>query len=733
MMRLQMTLLAVATLALHAQTPARVVTPLTSEGSPWTSRDGEWALPAAAQGVLEAPAWWPGNRPAQDQGAVLEFEYLDSFAHPARAEVYGGMGTSRPYSELHRFGGEADGKWKQARIPATPDLLFAFEPRHTARFRLTAASGPLRARGFRLAAPRDGDKQRYDAETRAWIAREQRRAQVHPEGLPGKQAPVLAPAWAASPLVPYRRNWMDLVRPWSAPQAGESVEGLKVRLFRNEMEPLQLGVFANGRKLSNVQVSVQPVTGADGGAIVSILPRVAEYAKVRSSITTGYNLSWFPQRLWPAYPFDVAAGTSGMVWLVLGTREDTSRSGLYKTSVRFTADGLEDVVVPLTIEVLDSRLLTMEEAGLKLGGCTTGLVPEFELRFLRAYNHNMVNIWYQSVRPLLARQGESFSMDFRVMDDWMASARRAGIGDLVYFLGGDPYIFPRTMRLGESLAETVLGIDGNGWAALSERNRDAVPEKVAPLMVEWSRRFAQHAREAGWPNVILTPFDEPAKHVQYHQQLGMLSFIRPQFKQQVGLLRQGAPQAQIYGSIHHYAPGIGFLEDIDVFCTNAIAENPRLPEEVLGAGKTFWEYSGTTDSGLPASARYTFGFYFASHGSTGSLVWAYNWGERFDTLDGSNWMYAWNTPFDVIPSPYMEGMREAWDDRRLIESVRQAAKKRGVDISGFLGRLFADVARARGVGGNDTVNDFWDRSTNDRLMDEWRERLVNELLTLEKQ
>ena len=250
--------------------------------------------------------------------------------------------------------------------------------------------------------------------------------------------------------------------------------------------------------------------------------------------------------------------------------------------------------------------------------------------------------------------------------------------------------------------------------------------------MEWTRRFAEHARAAGWPNVILTPFDEPAKHVQYRSGLGMLSFIKPQFKQQVRLLRTGDPKAQIYGSIHHYAPGIGFLEDVDVFCTNAIAENPRLPEEVLAAGKTFWEYSGTTDSGLPGVARYTFGYYFASHGSTGSLVWAYNWGNRFDTLDGNNWLYAWNTPFDVIPSPYMEGMREAWDDRRFIETLRQAAAKKGVDISAFMGRLFADVARARGAGGTDTVNDFWDRSNSDAVMDEWKDRLVDRLLSLDK-
>ena len=728
-------LAAVSSLSAGAQTLPRTVTVLSSEGSAWKEVGGVWTLSAGQNGGLEIPAWWKGNRPARGEAVVLEFEYLDDFSRAARAEIYSGLGTTRPYSELHRFGGEADGRWKQARIPATADFLFAMEPQHTARFRLVPSTGVLKARGFQLVAARPDEEQRYNAETRAWVARDQLRAEVYSESWPKTNTAVLGAAESGRPLVPYRRNWMDLVQPWSAPRAGESGVPLKVRVFRNEFEPLQLGIFANGRELKKVRVTVAPVKDQNGIEVATVTPRVAEYSKVRIAVTTGYNVGWFPQRLWPAYSFDVPAGRSHMVWLVVGTREESARPGRYETTIRFAADGIEDVVVPLSVEILNARLLTMEEAGLKLGGCTTNLVPEFELRFLRLYNHNMLNIWYQSVRPELTRNGDSFEMDFRVMDDWMASTRRAGISDLVYFLGGDPYIFPRTMGLGQSLAATVLGLDSAGWAELSSQNRNAVPEKIAPLMVDWSRRFSKHAHEKDWPNVILTPFDEPAKYVQYRAGFGMLSFIKPQFKQQVRLLREGAPHAQIYGSIHHYAPGIGYLEDVDIFCTNAIDENPHMPEEVHGAGKIFWEYSGTTDIGLPATARYTFGYYFASHGSTGSLVWAYNWGERFDTLDGgssgNSWMYAWDTPFDVIPSPYMEGMREAWDDRRLIETVRQSARRKGVDVSGFFDKLFADVARARGTGGKDTVNDFWDRASNDALMDEWKDRLVAELLALE--
>ena len=523
---------------------------------------------------------------------------------------------------------------------------------------------------------------------------------------------------------------MDLVKPISAPQAGEAGAPLAARMFRNELESVQLGIYANGRELRNVTVTVEPIRDASGREVAKAAVRIAEYSKVRGQMIPGYLIEPFPQRLWDAYPFHVPAGRSHLVWIVLETAEKTSRPGKYSTTVVIRADGLEEVRLPLRTEILDLRLLTMEEAGLKLGGCTTGLVPEFELEFLRRYNHNMVNIWYAGVRPELTKGGSSFEMDFRVMDEWMAAAARQGFTDMVYFLGGDPYIFPKTFGLPASLARTVLGLDEEGWEKLSRQDPAAVPARMAPLITEWSRRFGEHARAKGWPNIILTPFDEPAKYVQYRTGLGMLGFIKPQFKEQIRLLRKGDPKAQIYGSIHHYDPGIEFLEDVDIFCTNAVHENWSLPEEVRAAGKTLWEYSGTTEKGLPAVARYTFGYYFAAHDSRGSLVWAYNWGNRFETLDGSNWMYAWNTPFGMVPTPFMEGLREAWDDRRLLETLKRAAAEKGVDLTVFLGRLFAEVAAARGAGGTSTLDDFWERAKSDLVMDQWRGRMVEKLIAI---
>jgi hypothetical protein len=721
--------------ALEFKAPAGLKLPIeakavTGDRSAWQKEGDLWVLAQDRWGIVDTPAWWKGNRPPRTEMVVLEIEYQDNLKMPVRAEIYSGLGTDNPWSELHRFGGTNDGAWKKARIPASADFIFRREPEAAIRFRLISDEGTLRVKSFSLAAPLPDEETRYNRETREWVARVQERGQVDSSYYHLAQAPVLSGIWETKPLVPFNRNWMDLVLPISAPQAGEAGSPLAARMFLNEFESAQLGIFANGRELRHVEVTVDPIKDKTGSEVAKIMVRVAEYSKVKGTLIPSFFIEPFPQRLWPAYPFDVPAGRSHLVWLVLRTTEKISKPGKYTTQVRIKAQGVDEVTVPLNLEILDMRLLTMEEAGLRLGGCTMHFIPEFEMAFLKDYNHNMINIWYQSERPELTRKGDTFELNWRVFDEWMGAAKRAGMTDIVYFLGGNPYGFPRTMHLPRIMAQVMLGLDDKGWSELAFRNPYEVPSEVAPYMAEWARRFGEHARANNWPNVILTPFDEPAKWHQYSSGLGMLYYIKPQFKKQVALIRQGDPKAQIYGSIHHYYGGIEFLEDVDIFCTNAVAENFNLPDEVRKGGKILWQYSGTTDKSMPAVARYTFGFYFAGHGSIGSLVWAYNWGNRFDTIDGDNWMYVVNTPFDLIPMPYMEGLREAWDERRIIETLRHRAAEKNVDISDFLSNLFAEVARGRGRGGTSTLDDFWEKAKNDLILDEWHNRLVEKLLSL---
>ncbi len=709
------------------------MTPVDGDNA-WSGSGSELTLVARrGGGLLEAPAWFSGNRPPRGEMVVLELEYLDNVKEMVRAEVYSGLSTDNPFDEVHRFGGFGDSQWRVARIPAPADMIYLHLPSKTIRFRIVSPGGELKVRSARLVAPLPDEQARYEAACREWVARAQRRGVIDSSYWALAEAPVLPAQWTGRKLVPFARNYMDLVLPVSAPRAGEAGAALSVRMFLNEYEPLQLGVYANGADLKAVTASVDPLLGSAGKVVAEAELRVAEYSLVKGWNIRNYFVEPFPQRLWPAYAFDVPAGRSQMLLVTLHTDEKFSRPGKYKSLVHLkTGEGktAQETTVPVELEILDQRLLTMEEAGLRLGGCTNGLIPEFEMEWLKQNNHNMVNIWYQSDRPEMKKNGDSFDLDFRLMDEFMLSAKRAGMTDMVYFLGGNPYGFPRTMHLPRILAQTMLGLDDKGWSELAFRDPYNVPKEIAPYITEWARRFREHEDAAGWPNVILTPFDEPAKWHQYTADKGMLFFIKPQFKQQVALLRQGDHKVQIYGSIHHYYGGIDFLPDVDIFCTNAVAENWNLPNEVRAGGKILWQYSFTSDHTLPGVPRYTFGWYFASHNSRGSLVWAYNWGNRFDTLDGENWMYAWQTPFGMLPAPFMTGLREAWDDRRLLETIKKHAADKGEDLSGFLTTLYGEVAAGRGQGGTSTLDDFWERARSDQMMEVWKDRLVKKLMSM---
>ena len=697
----------------------------------WTSNsDGSATVGSGVPGYLSHSAWFDGDRPPRDEMVVLELEYLDDYEIPAVAQVLAGMDTERGgWFELHRFGGTKSGGWEKIRIPAPADLIWQQLDDRTIRFRLRSSSGPLTIRSPKLTPPRPGDEESWNAETREWVRREQHdRVSINPIYWESRQNPVLEGETANQPLVVFNRDYMSLIDPRSAPQVGETRFPAEIRMFLNEYQPLQLGVYANGRALRNVQVAVDPI---DGGAI-DFTVRTAEYSIVKSQ-NAGYFLDYFPQRLWPAFSFDVPEGRSQLVLVDFRTIEGKAVAGVYKTTVHITADSREKVSLPVVIKVLPIRLLTMDEAGLRLGGCVTGLLPEYEMEALNEYNHNMINIWYAGVRPEFIKRSSGFDLDFRVMDDFMMRAKRQGFHDIVYFLGGNPPSFPRTMHWPRTIAEDLHGIKGEEWRKLAFEDPYNIPPQLVDEMLEWARLFGKHAVSQPWPNVILTPFDEPAKWVQYYSDSGMLPHIKDQFIKQVQLLRRGWPEVEIYGSIHHYYGGIDFLKYVDIFCTNAIEENHKLGEEVREAGAEFWQYSGTNDKGLPGRARYAFGHYFASHDSRGSLVWAYNWGHRFDTIDGSNWMYVWNTPFDLIPAPYMIGMREAWDDRRLRETVRKMARDKNVDLMAFWGRLHNEIAQERGLGGRNTVDDFWETAKDNQTMERWKSEMIEKAIWLQKQ
>ncbi len=728
-----------ASAALPAVELAKMDSADLSEGWGEPQAEGEISYRTAAKGRIRSVSfqpWWPAEslRPPEDTVYVLEVRYKDTAAEPVIAYSYGALDRYQGPSEVHRFGGTADGKWKVANVAAGWDQIIRQDGKASFGFS-SQADLPVASIRIRPAAP--ADEARHNAETRSWVAAvqaEKRKAvpiKTEPPSFKAAQTlgPVVAYAW--SPLVP--------ILPNAQPKAENIGAPIRIRMCLNEMEAGSFGVYANGADLTGVEYAVSELSGPEGKIVADVIPRTAEYALVQG----GRALKWYPQRLWPPFKVDISKGQSHWFVFNLRTHRGKSKPGTYSGKVTITCDqGTAEL--PVEVKVLPIDLLTMEEAGLLMGGCVTGLVPAHDFTFATAYNQNGTNLWYSGVRPAASIKDDKLVLDFTVLDEWMAAAKKRGLKAFVWFLGGNPYGFPRTMTIFRDMAaiDTRAGnkpLSTTEWMVKqsSEANRDKPMPRERELVVEWCRQVALHAKEKDWPEVILTPFDEPAKWVQgpYRKDsdaegvIGTGPWIKTYFQDGCAAIREGAPEVRIYGSIHHVdrsgkKEGLVFLYDIDVFCTNAIHEDEQVGDRVRLAGRDFWQYSGGV---IPDQARYGYGFFFGAFNSRGSLYWAYNWGRGFDTTEGDNWMYAWHTPFDTIPAPSYEGVREAWDDRRVLETYKKRFVGEPKPMA-VMEAILKEAAGSRTRGGRDTVSDFWTAVDDVTKLDGWRDSLLEGLL-----
>lgn len=723
---------------------------LSENGWSAAEKDGEIAYRTAKTGArqtFKVPAWWKKGdlRPADGSYFILELKFKDTLSTPAEFWCHGAVGSYFGMTLMHRFGGANDGQWKTANIPISWDMVIRLKDELEKTQFGVKADGEVAIAGGPLRASTAADQVRFEAETRAWVALNQKASR---EANPLKTEPrnfgqdrelgsVVAFAWPAQ--VPLLAN--------AQPKTEQIGATIRIRMCRNELEGGSFGIYANEATLKNVNYTVSELKNGETVLKADVIRRTAEYALVQAG---GDKLKWFPQRLWPAYDAEVPAGQSQWFLFNIRTRRGESQPGVYKGSVEITCDQGK-ASLPIEVEVLNIDLPTMDEAGLVMGGCCVGMPPQQDLRFQAEYNQNCSNIWFAGAQPPMTKKGGKLQLDFTYFDDWMTNGRKSGMSHVVWFLGGDPYGFPDTVTLVRDLHRIDLKGDENmaSRKAWLLRQKDA-PEKLLPdtreLYKEWVRQVYAQMIKAKWPEVILTPFDEPAKWTQKARPeqlkgklegvIGTGPWIKPFFKDCCAAIHEAAPKMRIYGSIHHNRQqgattneGIVFLEDIDVFCTNAIHEDPQLGDKVRAGKKTFWQYSGCGGGGGPApdKARYTFGFFFANFDSRGSLAWAYNWGPGLDTTGGGdNWEYAWQTPYGTVPAPFFEGMREAWDDRRIIEAYKKKFSRDQAKMA-VLTKILADAAGSRTSGGRDTVSDFWAAIDDVAKIDGWRETLLDAL------
>ncbi len=713
------------------------------------TQEGEHSYRAArgrGTAVIPVQVWWGKSfRPAEGTIYDLKITYKDTATEPVVFQTHGGFTKYWNLGEVHRFGGTGDGAWKVAYVPVSWDLICRKNVPLQGPSDMTElgieTKQDLPIESIQVLPAAKDSAARYGRETRAWVAKAQAEKREK-AGHGQKQEPALPDSMNGQAMVAYARTYLVPLMQNAAPQKGEAGGALKLRMARNEYEPATFGVYANSQDLKNMTFAVSALKGAKGKLACEVDLRMAEYSAVPGGGRRegAASFTMFPQRLWPMYPVDIAKGQSQWCWVTVHTLGDKSQPGKYSGTVTIKADG-QQTSLPIEVEVLPVTLLTMQQAGLDLGGCS-GQVPAQDLKCLAEHNHTGMDVWFGGTQPQMRVIDGQIQFDWTYLDDWMGNAKKYGMNHMMWFLGGDPYGFPDTLNAERDLYRaTATGQSQDLRVEFIERlNKD--PEKVLPedrpRYQKFIRDLAQHAKANNWPDkLIIHPFDEPAKYVQsskgqnaFHEVKGTGPWIKTHFEDCSALIREAAKgydNILVGGDMHHAEPSMALVKDVDVFCTNAIHEDAALGDKVRAAGVAFWQYSGTNLNTPAHQGRYTFGFFFGAYNSRGSLIWAYDAMDRFDnTGTAGQWGYGWYTPFGTVFTPFMVGVREGFDDRRWIETYKKLVGEE--KAKALLDKIGQEAIAQRTRGGRDTVNDFFAEMKRTDQLNVWRDQIVTAVL-----
>lgn len=174
----------------------------------------------AGSSLFTIPAWWGTDaRPKEDEIFILEIDFKDELSKPAIVSSFGNCANSfGGLSELHRIGGLNDKTWKRGTVPVSWDYLYAGEGAPAGLGKQVFGieinkeeTGNLLISEFRIRNATLEDERRYNAETREWIKKVQKRHS--PELISDSELtkPHLPDNWRLKECIPYLRSYLNPV------------------------------------------------------------------------------------------------------------------------------------------------------------------------------------------------------------------------------------------------------------------------------------------------------------------------------------------------------------------------------------------------------------------------------------------------------------------------------------------------------------------------------------------
>lgn len=187
---------------------------------------------------------------------------------------------------------------------------------------------------------------------------------------------VLALLLIASPAFASMQVWVDhgAVKVKQQGSAIGSAQDISLTSAKNEFEPFQIFIYANGETLTGVDVAVSDLTNGANTISSNVTEGVhsdvriykQEYMTISQTLRSDYQLGIWPDPLLPkkdvyynevrtTFPFSVTSGNVQGVWIDIGVPAATA-AGTYTGTYTVTADGKAPVTGNITLQVRNFAL-----------------------------------------------------------------------------------------------------------------------------------------------------------------------------------------------------------------------------------------------------------------------------------------------------------------------------------------------------------------------------------------
>ncbi len=449
--------------------------------------------------------------------------------------------------------------------------------------------------------------------------------------------------------------------------------------------------------LRSVSINFGDLKGEKG----AVIPGKNLRADVLENMT--YRANWFrqyttmPKLIKRFKTIDLPEHTTSQFW-IYASAPANAKPGVYKGRAKITSEGKVIGEIPIQIRVYPFKLkpTPVHWSFYYYYQPDSGLLDELKYMRNLGMNSAIYSPPASSVFARLKYENGTPLFDFSEDDAFMSAYKKTGYTAPVVY-------YPRLllMRLAD-LTGTAKGFERMSFYGADVpmlKNESDYSTEAREAYKTTIKMIADHAKSAGWPQIILYLTDEP----------GLGSWTEWETKLSYGLAKEAAPQLKTYCTMYHPEMLEKYGKLIDYTSSQGeLSSAPRKLNSDLRAvcsktGTRLWAscwpglwwhnyWYGRAYSGLVAERSGFEGmnvWYFAKVGKpTGKEdpYWSLRQGMDNSIANGGLGLYQMNENGEMENYPITEGIREGILDARYVATLEAAladAKKRGKDVRAY--------------------------------------------------